>query len=123
METGAIVLKLLLEAGLMKLDDDKSFVEGDLSKFVLFFGDLKTVDSMNLIHDTIQKSMNGKGFTELSAQLDVFEKALDRVMDLPGDWHAGLSMLNSIYLLFYESLLESIQNALEWKRITLSLLR
>ena len=34
METGAIVLKLLLEAGLMKLDDDKSFVEGDLRELI-----------------------------------------------------------------------------------------
>jgi hypothetical protein len=39
----------------------------------------------------------------------VFEKVLSRVMDLPGDWHAGLSMLNSIYLLFYEVLLEPIR--------------
>jgi hypothetical protein len=117
METGAIVLKLLADFGLIQLNDDGSWIEGDLDKFVLFFGDLKTVDNINLIQDNIRKSMNGKGFTQLSKQLDVFDKALNRVLDLPGDWHAGLSMLSSIYLLFYESLLEPIQKMLKWQRI------
>jgi hypothetical protein len=61
--------------------------------------------------------MNGKGFTQLAKQLDMFDKALNRVLDLLGDWHAGLSMLSSIYLLFYDALLEPIQKMLKWQRI------
>jgi hypothetical protein len=117
METGAIVLKLLSDFSLIELNDDGSWVSGDLNKFVFFFGDLKTVDNINLIQDNIRKSMNGKGFTQLAKQLDVFDKALNRVLDLPGDWHAGLSMLSSIYLLFYDALLEPIQKMLKWQRI------
>jgi hypothetical protein len=52
--------------------------------------------------------MNGGGFNELLNQLEVFEKALRQVMDLPGNWHAGLSMLSSIVTLFYDSLLKPI---------------
>jgi hypothetical protein len=44
MEIGAIVLKLLSDFGLIKLNDDGSWVSGDLNKFVFFFGDLKNLE-------------------------------------------------------------------------------
>jgi hypothetical protein len=107
-ETGAIVLELLLKAGVIEVDQDGKYSLGDDDKFVLIFGDVKTVDNINLILETIRKSMNGDGYTELSNQLLVFERALSRVMDLPGDWHAGLSILSCIVSLFFDSLLKPI---------------
>jgi hypothetical protein len=75
-ETGAIVLDLLLKAGVIKVEEDGKYRSGDVDKFVLLFGDVKTVDNMDLIIETIRKSMNGGGYTELSNQLMmVFEKA------------------------------------------------
>ena len=116
METGAIVLSLLMKAGIMHIEDDGSFKLGDTSKFVMLFGDVKTVDNINLIQETIRNSMRGRGFDDLNNQLSVFDKALDCVMDLPGDWHAGLSMLTSIVSIFYKVLLDPIAKALKWKR-------
>ena len=116
METGAIVLSLLMKAGVMTVDGDGKFQLGDTTKFVMLFGDVKTVDNINLIQDTIRQSMQGKGFDEASHQLSVFDKALERVMDVPGDWHAGLSMLTSIVTLFFDVLLHPICKALKWKR-------
>jgi hypothetical protein len=55
--------------------------------------------------------------SELQSQLSVFDEALKRVMDLPGDWHAGMSMLQSIVTLFYDVLLYPIcHSVLLWKR-------
>ena len=44
-------------------------------------------------------------------------QALEAVIELPGDWHAGLSMLQSIYSLYYVGFLNQIQSLLGWKRI------
>eukprot|EP00956_Cyclotella_meneghiniana_P024622 scaffold49684_cov59-Cyclotella_meneghiniana.AAC.1 len=117
METCAIVLELLVKAGVMTVEDDGKFGIGDLSKFIILAGDVKTVDNLNLIQETIRSSMDGRGFTELNHQLQVFDKVLSRVMDIPGDWHAGLSMLQAIITLFYDSLLYPvIHDMLGWKR-------
>jgi hypothetical protein len=64
METGAIVLDLLERAGVIVIEDDGGFALGDTDKFVLLFGDVKTVDNINLIQETIHQSMNGSGFDE-----------------------------------------------------------
>eukprot|EP00956_Cyclotella_meneghiniana_P027041 scaffold59842_cov59-Cyclotella_meneghiniana.AAC.2 len=117
METGAKILELLIKAGVMSIDDDGKFAVGDLSKFIILAGDVKTVDNLNLIQETIRSSMKGRGFTELSHQLSVFDQALSRVMDLPGDWHASLSMLQAIISLFYDALLYPILHGmLGWNR-------
>ena len=39
-------------------------------------------------------------------------------MIIPGDWHAGLAMLQSIYTLFWTGFLEPIKEGLGWKRIS-----
>jgi hypothetical protein len=116
-ETGAIVLELLLKAGVIVVEDNGKYRRGDTDKFVILHGDVKTMDNINLLQETIRKSMNGSGYSELSNQLLVFDQALSQVMDLPGDWHAGLSMLSSIVSLFYESLLKPVADMLKWKRV------
>ena len=44
-------------------------------------------------------------------------KALDCVVEAPGDWHTGLKMLTSIYNLYYHGFLEQFQCLLRWNRI------
>lgn len=57
-------------------------------------------------------------YDESSKMADDFMNALSRVMQLPGDWHAGLAMLQSIYTLFWDGLLKPFKDVLQFKRIT-----
>ena len=44
-------------------------------------------------------------------------KALSVVMALPGDWHTGLNIAQTIYNYCYTGFLEHFQELLGWKRI------
>ena len=68
-----------------------------------------------LIEDMIKKSPRNIGSSE--DQLNIFEKALSRVILVPGDWHTGLSKLISINKIFYDGFLEVFQKLLGWKNI------
>ena len=48
---------------------------------------------------------------------DVFEEALNTVMQLPGDWHTGLNMVQGIVKYFWIPLLAPIKDFLGWKRV------
>ena len=56
-------------------------------------------------------------YSEANLQADVFLKTLSVVMDLPGDWHTGLNMVQSIYNIFYTGFLDEFQQLLSWQRI------
>ena len=46
-----------------------------------------------------------------------FEKTFRGVMCPPGDWHAGLAMVQSIHNIFWDELLYPIKDALKWSHI------
>ncbi len=56
-------------------------------------------------------------FEESSIRAEIFLEAFDKVMLLPGDWHTGMIMLQSIYKLFWTDLLKPLRDILGWKRI------
>ena len=56
-------------------------------------------------------------YTEANLQADIFVKSLSVVMEIPGDWHASMSMLTSIHNLYYDGFLDCFQELLKWKRI------
>ncbi len=56
-------------------------------------------------------------FEESSIQSEIFLEAFDKAMFLPGDWHTGMNMLQSIYKLFWSDLLKPLRDILGWKRI------
>lgn len=96
LEIGALVLNFLSKCSTLSGLEDGSLVSNDLTKQELLVGNVKTVDNINLIQNTIQKSMQQKGLNDLSQQLEIFDDALNCVMDIPGDWHARLAMQLSI---------------------------
>ena len=51
------------------------------------FGDRKSIELLNAFRSDLQ----GRGITlnDMNEQCDEFEKALDTLMSLPGDWHMG----------------------------------
>ena len=61
-------------------------------------GDVKTVDNVYKIAEDLSSRM--LSMKESSQQAEVFAKALKNVMAIPGDWHAGLNMLQSIMNVF-----------------------
>jgi hypothetical protein len=114
--TGAVVVDLQARAGMLDYDGNKFTCAEDIDqRWMLMFGDVKTVDNINLINDMIQKTNARGGLSDNSDQLDVFEKALDRLLDIPGDWHAGLAMLQSIFHLYFPGYLEQFKFLLKWK--------
>ena len=48
-------------------------------------------------------------YTQANVQAEVFLKALEGVVEAPGDWHTGLNMLTLIYNLYYHGFLEQFQ--------------
>jgi hypothetical protein len=112
-ECGGIALDLLRHNGVLVYSIEKSlWILSDNweEKMVVLFGDMKTVDNINLIKDMIKKSPR-------NISLNIFEKALSRVILVPGDWHAGLVKLISINKIFYDGFLEVFQKLLGWKNI------
>ena len=78
------------------------------------FGDRKSIDLFQAFwKDIISR---GVSLTQASAQCDEFDKALSTLVTLPGDWHTGLKIGQSVVKCFYRVLLEPIQHMLGWKR-------
>ena len=57
-------------------------------------------------------------YSAANVQSEIFLKALTVVMDLPGDWHAGLCKVQSIFNYCYVGFLDQFQDHLDWKRIS-----
>ena len=51
-------------------------------------------------------------------QAQIILNAFNRVMFLPGDWHTGMNMLQSIYKIFWADILKPFRDLLKWKRIS-----
>ena len=76
---------------------------------------MKTVDNVdNIAEDLSNRPLSLK---ESSQQAEVFAKALKNVMTIPGDWHAGLTMLQSIMNVFWDGFIEPFVKALKWKKV------
>ena len=67
---------------------------------------------------TTALSNRSLSFEETSIQAEIFLKAFDQVMFLPGDCHTGMNQLQSIYKLFWTDLLKPLRDHLGWKRIS-----
>ena len=51
-------------------------------------------------------------------QAEIFLESFQNIMFLPGDWHTGMNMLQSIYIVFWTNILSPIESFLGWKRIS-----
>lgn len=57
-------------------------------------------------------------YSTSNIQSDIFLKALSVVIQMPGDWHTGLNMGQSIFNYCYVGFLDQFQELLDWKRIS-----
>lgn len=117
-ECGEIALDLLWRHGVLVYDISKRLwmlADNWVDKVVVLFGDVKTVDNINLIEDMIKKLPQNIGSHE--DQLAIFERAISRIVLIPGNWHTGLAKLISINKIFYDGFLEVFQKLFGWKNV------
>jgi len=116
----AVILDMLLKFGVLVYKDNETWA---LHKFVKVhwlycFGNRKTIENSSAFVNKL--SNRSLSFEETSIQAEIFLKAFDQVMFLPGDWHTdtGMNQLQSIYKLFWTDLLKPLRDHLGWKRIS-----
>ncbi len=113
-----VILDMLLKFGVFVYKQDKTWSLHCLAKLRRFycFGDWKTIENSSAFVNKL--SNRNLSFKESSLQAEIFLDAFDKVMFLPGDWHTGMNMLQSIYKLFWTNLLKPLWDILGWKRIS-----
>ena len=118
MSYGGLSLDLLLKFGVLVrkvLDGTIKLADDYEAKICYIVGDVKTVDNMDKIfRDLADRTLTAEETFDLA---EVFEKALKRLIIIPGDWHAGLTMVQSIFNIFWDSFLEPIKTTLGWQRV------
>jgi hypothetical protein len=107
-ENGALGLDLQAKCGMIAKDASGKYVSGKWqdSRRIYMVGDAKTADLLekclhNLTHNPVVSADKDK-----LEELDTFVNALERLHVKPGDWHAGLTMLQSIMNTFWDGFLK-----------------
>jgi hypothetical protein len=113
----SVILDMLLKFGVLSYKDNKTWTLQQLAKLrrLYRFGNRKTIENSSAFVNKLSNC--SLSFEESSLQAEIFLEAFDNVMFLPGDWHTGMNMLQSLYKLFWADLLKSLRDILGWKRI------
>ena len=117
---GILAIDLLLRCGVFESPSPGEYTLGKdwKDKKPIFVGDRKTAENITA---WIRRAENrGLSFSQTSAMTEVFLDGLSRMMVIPGDWHAGMAMLQSIFTLFWDGIIEPFVHLLGWSRITIS---
>ena len=116
-QCGGLVLDLLYKFGVLLRNDDGGWgLAPDWEqKRIDVVGDVKTADNIDKFScDLIKRPLSAAQTNQLA---DNFEKAMTRIVIKAEDWHAGLSMVQSIFNIFWDSFLEPFYGILQWKKI------
>ena len=114
-----VILDMLLNFGVLVYNQDETWALSRTARFcrLYCFGDRKTIkNGTAFVNKRINCSLS---FEQSSLQAENFLNAFSRVMFLPGDWHTGMNMLQSIYKLFWVDPLKPFRDLLKWKRISM----
>ncbi len=116
METGVLAGDLLVKSGIIIDEGDGNFklAPDYKTKRHIMVGDAKSVENIK----KFMRDVTGRDIsvTQSSNMLQVFLDGLAQVMIIPGDWHAGMAMLQAIYTLWWP-LLSVFKDHLGWKRV------
>jgi hypothetical protein len=109
---------MLLKFGLLKYNDDNTWdIAADVNKRRLYSsGDRKLNENCSAFVSTL--SHRPLTFEESSMQAEIFLESFQNIMFLPGDWHTGMNMLQSIYKVFWTDILSPNKSFLGWKQIS-----
>jgi hypothetical protein len=108
---------MLLKFGLLQYKDNESWeLAHDVGTRRLYsFGDRKSNENCTAFLSTL--THRPLTFEESSLQADIFLESFRNIMFLPGDWHTGMNMLQSINKVFWTDILGPMKLFLGWKRI------
>ncbi len=108
---------MLLNLWVLSYEDDETWALQQFAKlrWLYCFGDWKTIKNTSAFENKLSNC--SILFEESSLQAEIFLEAFDNVIFLPGDWHTGMNMLQSLYKLFLTDLLKPLRDILGWKRI------
>jgi len=111
--TGSLILDICSKFGLIVKDENGKWMaspDAD-AKRADVFGDVKIVDNIDkVVRDVANRPLSLKESSDLAT---VFSSCLDKLMVIPGDWHARLSMLQSINNIFWDGFLHPFVFALK----------
>ena len=118
-QNGALGLDLQSKCGMLVKEEVGKYVNGKYqdARRIYFVGGAKTADliekcEFNLTHNPAVAADKAK-----LEELDIFVNALQRLHIKPGDWHAGLTMLQSIMNTFWDGFLQLLIKKLGWNRV------
>lgn len=114
-QSAANALDILHKCGLLEQVRGKwKLADNWERRRVMLVGDAAT--AQNIVAWIRKVEKRDLSLSEASSFAEIFLKALSKVMVIPGDWHAGMAMLQSNSTLFFVGLLEPILRFLGWKR-------
>jgi hypothetical protein len=96
----SVILDLLLKFGVLVYNEDKTWSLHRFAKLrqLYCFGNRKTIKNSSALVNKLNNC--NLSFEESSLQAEIFLDAFHKVMFLPGDWHTGMNMLQSVFKLF-----------------------
>jgi hypothetical protein len=114
----SVILKVLLKFGVLIYNEDETWALHKYAKlcWLYCFGNHKTIKNSSAFVNKLSNC--SLLFEETSIQSEIFLEAFNKVLFLPGNWHTGMNMLQSIYKLFWTNLLKPLRDLLGWKRIS-----
>ena len=114
----SVVLSMLLKFGLLKYNNNNTWdIAADVNKRRFYsFEDRKLNENCSAFVSTL--SHRPLTFKESSMQAEIFLESFRNIMFLPGNWHTGMNMLQSIYKVFWTDILSPIKSFLGWKQIS-----
>ena len=87
------------------------------SRRIYFVGDAKTADLFEKCLYNLQNNPNFSEDREKFEELDTFVNTMKRLYVRPGDWHAGLTMFQSVMSTFWDAFLQPLVLRPGWKRV------
>jgi hypothetical protein len=115
---GSVVLDMLLTVRVLKYINGKMWQLEDNAKthWLYSSGDRKSNENCTAFLSTLNHWQ--LTFEESSLQAESFLEAFNNTMFLPWDWHTGMNMLQSLYQVFWNEILNPRKMFLGWKKIS-----
>ena len=118
-QNGALGLDVAAKCGLLVKGTHGQWYLSDHAdaRRVYFVGDEKTASLFEKCIHNLENNPAVSTDADKFAELDMLVNTMKKMIVKPGDWHAGLTMLQSIMTTFWDSFLEPLVRKLGWKRV------
>jgi len=114
----ACFLDLALKFGLITEEENLTWRTGPLAELKTMYvtGDRKTGENIECFQSAAED--RALSIEEKSIQTDTFLDAFECAVFVPGDWHTGMNILQSINKVYWDVLIWPMRDYLKWTRWT-----